>query len=89
MENARYHGRGTTLIFESGMERLLKEFTRRLERNANLMADAASWMREVASGKKLWTRRGLAHFAFIIETPEAWAIYKEMERVYLMTMGIK
>ena len=41
------------------------------------------------NGKKLWTRRGLAHFAFIIETPEAWAIYKEMERVYLMTMGIK
>ena len=94
VENARYHGRGTTLIFESGMERLakafgvsgwrevtpdrplfgesgqkepsrqlglfdvresdksllqVKEFARHLERNAKLMADAATWMRKVAS----------------------------------------
>lgn len=83
VENGRNHGRGTTLIFESGMERLAKAF----EENAARFTEGKHYF--TLNGKKLWTRRGLAHFAFIIETPEAWAIYKEMERVYLTAMGIK
>ena len=64
-----------------------EEIEKAFEENAARFTEGKHYF--TLNGKKLWTRRGLAHFAFIIETPEAWAIYKEMERVYLMTMGIK